>query len=54
LGASFDAVLSGLATWAERAIDRVAAELPERFPSSVSGPIFEGLRGSARVLGAAG
>jgi serine/threonine-protein kinase HipA len=54
LGGSFDAVLSGLATWAERAIDRVAAELPERFPSSVSGPIFEGLRRSARVLGAAG
>jgi serine/threonine-protein kinase HipA len=53
VGASFDAVLSGLATWTERAIDRVSAELPERFPSSVSGPVFDGLRRSARVLGAA-
>jgi serine/threonine-protein kinase HipA len=52
VGASFGAVLSGLATWAERAIDRVSAELPDRFPSSVSGPVFEGLRRSARVLGA--
>lgn len=50
LGSSFDAVLSGLATWAERAIDRVATGLPERFPSSVSGPVFEGVRRSARLL----
>jgi len=53
LGASFDAVLSGLATWAEPAIERVTAELPDRFPASVSGPVFEGLRRSARLLGAA-
>jgi serine/threonine-protein kinase HipA len=52
LGASFDGVLSGLATWTGRAIDRVAAELPERFPTSVSGSVFDGLRRSARVLGA--
>ena len=52
LGSSFDAVLSGLAAWAERAIDQVTAELPERFPSSVSGPVFDGLRRSARALAA--
>jgi serine/threonine-protein kinase HipA len=50
LGAGFDAVLSGLAAWAERAVERVSAELPERFPTSVSGPIFDGLRRCARVL----
>jgi serine/threonine-protein kinase HipA len=52
LGSSFDAVLSGLAAWTERAIERVSAELPDRFPTSVSGPVFEGLRRSARVLAA--
>jgi serine/threonine-protein kinase HipA len=52
LGASFDAVLSGLAAWSERAIERVSADLPERFPGSVSGPVFEGLRRCARMLGA--
>jgi serine/threonine-protein kinase HipA len=51
LGASFDAVLGGLASWSERAIERVSAALPERFPNSVSGPVFEGLRRCARVLG---
>ena len=50
LGSGFDAVLGGLAVWAERAIDVVTAELPERFPSSVSGPVFDGLRRSARLL----
>jgi serine/threonine-protein kinase HipA len=52
LGSSFDAVLSGLAAWAERAIERVSAELPDRFPSSVSGPVFDGLRRCARLLAA--
>ena len=52
LGASFDAVLSGLAAWAERAVEQVSAELPERFPSSVSGPVFDGLRRSAQRLAA--
>ena len=46
----FDAVLSGLAGWAEHAIERVASELPEHFPASVSGPVFEGVRRSARLL----
>jgi serine/threonine-protein kinase HipA len=50
LGAGFDAVLQGLSTWAERAIERVAAELPEGFPTSVSGPVFEGVRRTARAL----
>jgi serine/threonine-protein kinase HipA len=52
LGAGFDAVLNGMATWAERAIERVSAELPERFPTSVSGPVFDGLRRSAGLLAA--
>jgi serine/threonine-protein kinase HipA len=52
LGASFDGVLDGLASWTERAIEQVSAELPERFPSSVSGPVFEGLRRCARALAA--
>jgi hypothetical protein len=30
--------------------ERVAAEPPEAFPASVSGPIFDGVRRSARVL----
>jgi serine/threonine-protein kinase HipA len=50
MGAGFAAVLEGLARWAERAIDSVAAQLPKDFPASVSGPVFEGVRRSARVL----
>ena len=53
MGAGFAGVLSGLAAWAEPAIDQVSRELPESFPTSVSGPVFEGLRRSARVLAAA-
>lgn len=50
MGAGFVAVLAGLAGWAERATDAVAAELPRDFPASVSGPVLEGVRRSARVL----
>jgi len=50
VGAGFDAVLTGLAGWATRAIHSVAALLPAGFPSSVSEPVFEGLLRSARVL----
>ncbi len=50
LGAGFDAVLDGLCAWAEPAIERVSAELPDGFPASVSGAVFEGVRRSARVL----
>ena len=53
MGAGFAGVLSGLAAWAEPAIDQVSRQLPESFPTSVSGPVFEGLRRSARVLAAA-
>lgn len=52
LGAGFDAVLDGLAAWAEPAIERASAELPDGFPTSVSGAVFEGVRRSARVLAA--
>jgi hypothetical protein len=38
------------ASWAEQAIDRAAASLPAGFASSVSVPVFEGLRGGARAL----
>jgi len=50
MGAGFAGVLGGLAAWAEPAIDQVSRELPESFPSSVSGPVFEGLHRSARLL----
>ena len=50
IGAAFEAVLDGLANWAEPAIQRVSAELPDGFPASVSGAVFEGVRRSARVL----
>jgi serine/threonine-protein kinase HipA len=50
VGAAFDAVLDGLSQWADRAIERVSAELPDGFPPSVSGPVFEGLRRSAQAL----
>lgn len=52
LGAGFDAVLDGLAAWADPAIERVAAELPDGFPPSVSASVFEGVRRSARALAA--
>jgi len=52
VGAGFDAVLSGLAQWAGPAIDRAAASLPAGFASSVSEPVFDGLRRGARVLAA--
>jgi serine/threonine-protein kinase HipA len=52
LGAGFDAVLDGLSAWAEPAIERVGAELPDGFPVSVSGAVFEGVRRSARMLAA--
>ena len=52
LGAGFHAVLDGLAAWAEPAIERVSAELPDAFPASVSGAVFEGVRRCARVLAA--
>mgnify|MGYP003693948487 CR=1 FL=1 len=38
------------ASWAEQAIDRAAASLPAGFASSVSVPVFEGLRRGARAL----
>ena len=50
LGAGFDAVLAGLAWWTPSAIDAVAAQLPSEFPQSVSLPVFEGLRRTARLL----
>ena len=50
IGAGFDAVLDGLSQWTDQAIERVGAELPDGFPPSVSGPVFEGLRRSAQVL----
>jgi serine/threonine-protein kinase HipA len=50
IGAHFDAVLDGLASWTERAIDAVSAQLPAGFPGSLSHTVFEGLRRSARTL----
>ncbi|HEY6511296.1 MAG TPA: HipA domain-containing protein [Burkholderiaceae bacterium] len=50
LGAGFDAVVAGLAQWAEQAIDSTAAALPAGFATSVSEPVFEGLRRGARAL----
>ncbi len=50
LGRDIAAVIDGLAAWTERAVDTVAAELPPGFPSSVSEPVFAGLRRSARQL----
>ena len=50
VGAGFDAVLSGLSQWAGRAIDSVAARLPAGFPTSVSEPVFEGVRRGAKLL----
>ncbi|HSW27214.1 MAG TPA: HipA domain-containing protein, partial [Burkholderiaceae bacterium] len=52
LGAGFDAVVAGLAQWAGPAIDNAAASLPAGFASSVSEPVFEGLRRGARALSA--
>ncbi|MFI4930614.1 MAG: HipA domain-containing protein [Burkholderiales bacterium] len=52
VGAGFDAVLAGLARWCAQAVDTVAASLPAGFASSVSEPVFEGLRRGARVLSA--
>jgi serine/threonine-protein kinase HipA len=52
VGAGFDAVLTGLAGWTERAVADVAATLPAGFPASVSEPVFEGVRRSALALGA--
>lgn len=50
LGHEFGAVIEGLASWADNAIEAVAAQLQPGFPTSVSGAIFEGLRRSARQL----
>jgi len=50
VGDGFAAVLDGLADWAGRAIDGVASALPAGFPSSVSDPVFEGVRRGARTL----
>jgi len=52
LGAGFDAIVTGIASWVEQAIDRAAASLPAGFASSVSEPVFEGLRRGARALSA--
>ena len=52
LGAAFDAVVAGLAQWTGQAIDSAAASLPAGFASSVSEPVFEGLRRGARALSA--
>ncbi len=52
LGAGFDAVVAGLAQWTGQAIDSAAASLPAGFASSVSEPVFEGLRRGARALSA--
>jgi len=52
LGAGFDAVVAGLAQWTGPAIDSAAASLPAGFASSVSEPVFEGLRRGARALSA--
>ncbi|HSW22638.1 MAG TPA: HipA domain-containing protein [Burkholderiaceae bacterium] len=52
LGAGFDAVVAGLAEWIGPAIDSAAASLPTGFASSVSEPVFEGLRRGARALSA--
>lgn len=51
LGTGFEAVLDGLAAWAEPAIERVSAGLPDAFAASVSGAVFEGVRRCARSLG---
>ena len=52
VGAGFDAVLTGLASWAGQAFDRATVSLPAGFATSVSEPVFEGLRRGARVLSA--
>ena len=52
VGAGFDAVLTGLASWAGQAFDRATVSLPAGFATSVSEPGFEGLRRGARVLSA--
>jgi serine/threonine-protein kinase HipA len=52
VGAGFDTVLAGLASWAAQAIDSVAGLLPAGFPLSVSESVFEGLRRGARALSA--
>jgi hypothetical protein len=43
-------VLAGLADWAAKVVDNVAGMLSAGLPPSVSEPVFEGLRRSARVL----
>ena len=52
VGAGFDAILAGIASWVGTAIDSAAASLPAGFATSVSEPVFEGLRRGARVLSA--
>ena len=44
--------LASIASPVEQAIDRAAASLPTGFASSVSEPVFEGLRRGARALSA--
>jgi serine/threonine-protein kinase HipA len=50
VGAGFDAVLGGLAAWADRATQAVADQLPAGFARSVSEPVFEGMRRGAQRL----
>jgi serine/threonine-protein kinase HipA len=53
MGRDFEDVMDEVASRTPGAIAAVAARLPDDFPSSVAGPIFEGLEKQARRLAAA-
>jgi serine/threonine-protein kinase HipA len=50
LAKQIDSLMEDLAAQTPKAIDIVASQLPKKFPSSVAGPILDGIRQSAAKL----